>query len=74
MLKLKLSSPSNGATLTFCLGAVANPCGTSASLSVTVSPGQDKLALIDAQEFSHNVVLVVGQGTSATVGYSVSIE
>ena len=74
VLKLKFSSPSNGATLSFCLGPVANPCGTTSSLVVDVSPGQEKLAVIDAQEFFHGAVLVVGQGTNVAVGYSVSIE
>lgn len=74
VLKLKFSSPSNGASLSFCLGLVANPCGLASSLVVRVSPGQEKFAVIDAQEFSHGAVLVVGQGTNVTVGYSVSIE
>jgi hypothetical protein len=74
ILKLKFSSPADGAILSFCVGSPANPCGERTSFVVTVRPGEEKLAVIDAIEFFKGAVLVVAQGTSSIVGYSVSIE
>ena len=73
VLKLKFSSPVNGAILNFCVGSAANPCGEPTSFVVTVQPGEEKLAVINASEFK-DAVLVVSQGTLSTAGYSVSLE
>ena len=67
VLKLKFSSPVDGAILNFCVGSAANPCGLSTSFVVTVKPGEEKLAVINAREFK-DAVLAVSQGTSSTVG------
>jgi len=74
VLKLKLSSPDGGASLNFCVGPAANPCGDATSFVVNVLPGESKLAVINAADFANGAVLTVGQGTFSTVGYSVSIE
>jgi hypothetical protein len=74
LLKFKFSAPEAGAySFNFCVGVPANPCGMSTSYVVTVPGGHEKLALIEASVFRNNV-LVVSQGTSTALPFSVTIE
>src|ERR1700761_5658122 len=73
-IKFKFSAPQAGAySLNFCIGAPANPCGTSSSYVVQVPGGQERLALVEAGIFKKNV-LVVSQGTDTELPFSVTIE
>jgi hypothetical protein len=76
-LKFKFTAPSFDAgvpyALTFCVGPVTNPCGSPTSYTVQVPAGEERLAVVPAQVFANNV-LVVGQGTRRPVPYSVTIE
>jgi hypothetical protein len=73
-VKFKFSAPQAGAyALNFCIGAASNPCGLSTSYVVVVPGGQERLALVEASIFRKNV-LVVSQGTSSAIPFSVTIE
>lgn len=73
-VKFKFSAPQAGAySLNFCIGSPDNPCGTSSSYVVQVPGGQERLALVEAGIFRKNV-LVVTQGTSEELPFSVTIE
>ena len=73
-LKFLFSAPMAGAyTLSFCIGPAENPCGLPTSYVVVVPGGQERLAVVDAGIFKNNV-LVVGQGTTETVPFSVTID
>jgi hypothetical protein len=76
-LKFKFSAPSFNAgvqyALSFCIGAASNPCGQPTSYVVQVPGGEERLAVVPSSVFANNV-LVVGQGTSRPVPYSVTIE
>ena len=74
ILKFKFSAPQPGGyALSFCIGPAANPCGTPDSYIVTVPGGEERLAVIEAGIFRHNV-LVVGQGTKDPIPFAVTIE
>jgi hypothetical protein len=74
ILKFKFSAPQAGAyTMNFCIGPASNPCGTDSDYVVTVPGGQERLAVIEAGIF-RNSILVVSQGTSETLPFSVTIE
>lgn len=73
-LKFKFSAPAPGAyALSFCIGPATNPCGLPTSYVVQVPGGQERLAVVDAAIFANNV-LVVGQGTTRPLPFSVTIE
>jgi hypothetical protein len=73
-LKFKFSAPEVGAyALNFCIGPASNPCGLSTSYVVTVPGGQERLAVVESNVFRTNV-LVVTQGTSTNLPFSVTIE
>jgi hypothetical protein len=73
-LKFKFGAPTAGAyTFNFCIGSTANPCGMATSYVVVVPGGQERLAVVDASIFTDNV-LVVGQGTSSALPFTVTIE
>ena len=73
VLKFKFSAPTAGAySLGFCIGPVANPCG-SAAYFVSVQGGHTQLAVVNASIFNGNE-LVIENPTSSSVGYSVSME
>ena len=74
VLKLKLTSAVGGATLGFCVGPAANPCGDATSFVVNVPPGESKLAVINAADFANGAVLIVNNPTASTVGYGINIE
>ncbi len=74
ILKFKFSAPQAGAyTMNFCIGPASNPCGTSSDYVVTVPGGQERLAIVEAGVFRTSV-LVVGQGTSEALPFSVTVE
>ena len=74
ILKFKFSAPQAGAyTMNFCIGPASNPCGTTSDYVVTVPGGQERLAVIEAGVFRTSV-LVVAQGTSSSLPFSVTIE
>lgn len=58
--------------LEFCIGPAANPL-QSPALSVNVPGGQQRLAVVDPGIFKNNV-LAVGQGTSASIPFTVTVE
>lgn len=73
-VKFKFSAPQAGAyALNFCIGPASNPCGLSTSYVVVVPAGQERLALVEAGVFKKNV-LVVSQGTTTELPFSVTIE
>jgi len=73
-LKFLFSAPTAGAySLSFCIGPAANPCGTPGAYIVNVPGGQQRLAVVDASFFVDKV-LVVGQGTSVALPFSVTVE
>jgi hypothetical protein len=59
--------------LDFCIGPSFNPCGFSTSTDVIVPAIEQRLLIIDANVFAHNI-LVVKQGTRKPVPYSVTVE
>ena len=74
ILKFKFSAPQAGAyALNFCIGPASNPCGTSSDYVVNVPGGQERLAIVEGGVF-RNSVLVVTQGTSDTLPFSVTVE
>jgi len=76
VVKFLFTAPNAGAyALGFCIGPVANPCGFAPPTStvVNVPGGEQRLLLIDAALLTNNV-LVVGQGTSTPLPYTVTIE
>jgi hypothetical protein len=74
ILKFKFSVPQAGAySMNFCIGPASNPCGTSSDFVVTVPGGQERLAIVEAGVFRKNV-LVVSQGTSEALPFSVTVE
>ena len=76
VVKLLLSAPTAGAyVMSFCVGPASNPCGFALPTSyvVNVPGGQQRLAVIDASVFTSNV-LVVGQGTTSALPYTVTLE
>jgi hypothetical protein len=76
VVKLLLGAPTAGAyAFSFCVGPVANPCGFAPPTSyvVNVPGGQQRLAVISAAQLANNV-LVVAQGTSSALPYTVTIE
>lgn len=74
ILKFKFSAPQAGAyELGFCIGPASNPCGLSTSFVVNVPGGQERLAVVEASIFRNNV-LVVSQGTSTALPFSVTVE
>ena len=74
ILILKFSAPQAGAyALNFCIGPASNPCGTSSDYVVNVPGGQEKLAVVEAGVF-RNSILVVTQGTSSDLPFSVTVE
>jgi hypothetical protein len=76
-LKFKFTAPSFNAgvsyALSFCIGPATNPCGLPTSYVVQVPGGEERLAVVPASTFANNV-LVVGQGTTRPVPYSVTME
>ena len=62
-----------GAILNFCVGPASNPCGVASSFVVTLGPGQESFAVVNNAEFLHGNVLVVGQGTTSSVGFTVEM-
>jgi hypothetical protein len=74
VLKFKFSAPEKGAyTMGFCIGPASNPCGMSSSYVVQVPGGGSQLSVVSANIFENNV-LVVQQGTSTPLPFSVTIE
>ncbi|HEX3472782.1 MAG TPA: hypothetical protein VHT28_16490 [Silvibacterium sp.] len=74
ILKFKFSAPAAGAyDLGFCIGPASNPCGLPTSYVVNVPGGQERLAVIEADIFRNNI-LVVSQGTSTDQPFAVTIE
>lgn len=76
-LKFKFTAPSANAgvgyALDFCIGPASNPCGLPSSYVVSVPAGEERLAAVPASVFGNNVLVVV-QGTTRPVPYSVTIE
>lgn len=76
-LRFKFTAPSFNAgvpyALSFCIGPSSNPCGLPTSYVVQVPGGEERLAVVPASIFANNV-LVVGQGTTRPVPYSVTME
>jgi hypothetical protein len=74
IIKFKFSAPTPGAySFNFCIGPSTNPCGLSTSFVVTVNGGQEQLAVVNANVFTEHV-LVVSQGTSTPLPFSVTME
>lgn len=75
IVEFKFSAPGSGGgyALNFCVGPTANPCGMPYSYVVNVPAGQSRLAVVNARAFEHNV-LVVTQGTSVPVPFSVTMQ
>jgi hypothetical protein len=77
VLKFKFSAPAHDAgvayALNFCIGPVSNPCGLPTSYVVVVPGGQERLAVVNANVFATNV-LVVSQGTKRPVPFAVTME
>jgi hypothetical protein len=76
LLRFKFSAPApqpGGYTVAFCIGPAANPCGLSTSYVVQVPASEERLAVIDSNVFTNNV-LVAGQGTSVSVPFAVVME
>ena len=73
VLSFHFASDPSGAILNFCVGPAANPCGTTSSFVVVLGPGQESLAVVNNAEFLKGNVLVVGQGTSSHVGFTVEM-
>jgi hypothetical protein len=76
LLRFKFSAPApqpGGYAVAFCIGPAANPCGLSTSYVVQVPAGEERLAVIDSNVFTNNV-LVAGQGTSVSVPFAVVME
>jgi hypothetical protein len=77
VIKFKFSAPAHDAgvpyALSFCIGPASNPCGLPTSYVVEVPGGQERLAVVNANVFATNV-LVVGQGTKRPVPFAVTIE
>jgi hypothetical protein len=74
IIKFKFSAPAPGSYgLSFCIGPSTNPCGLPTSFVVTVNGGHEQLAVVNANVFATNV-LVVGQGTSTPIPFSVTME
>jgi hypothetical protein len=74
VLKFLFSAPSPGAySLNFCIGPASNPCGLQSSYVVVVPAGEEKLAVVEAGIFKNNI-LVVSQGTSVALPFTVVIE
>jgi hypothetical protein len=76
-LKFKFSAPSFNAglpyALSFCIGPATNPCASPTSYVVQVPGGEERLAVVPSSVFANNE-LVVSQGTTRPVPYSVTIE
>ena len=73
-IKLLMGAPTPGAyALSFCIGPASNPCGLSTSFVVNVPGGQQRMAIVDASMFVNNV-LVVGQGTTGALPFTITIE
>lgn len=76
-LKFKFTAPSFNAgvqyALSFCIGPATNPCGLPTSYVVQVPGGEERLAVVPSSVFVNNV-LIVAQGTTRAVPYSVTIE
>ena len=73
-LKFKFSAPTPGPyEFNFCIGPVTNPCGTSNSYVVVVPGGEERLAVVPANIFTNNV-LVVSQGTNRALPFAVTME
>jgi hypothetical protein len=77
-LKFKFSAPTFNAgtryVLDFCIGPAANPCqSATTSYIVQVPVGEERLAVVDANVFANNV-LVVATGTTKPVPFSVTME
>jgi hypothetical protein len=73
-LKFKFGAPTAGGyVMSFCIGPTTNPCGMRTSYVVEVPAGQERLAVVDASIFTDNV-LVVGQGTTSALPFTVTIE
>jgi hypothetical protein len=73
-LKFKFSAPTPGAySMDFCIGPTENTCGLPTSYVVVVPGGQERLAVVNAGVFTNNV-LVVAQGTTRPLPFSVTIE
>jgi hypothetical protein len=77
VIKFKFSAPAHDAgvpyVLSFCIGPASNPCGLPTSYVVDVPGGQERLAVVNANVFATNV-LVVGQGTKRPVPFAVTME
>ena len=77
VLKFKFSAPAHNAGvaygLTFCIGPAANPCASTNSYIVQVPSGEERLAVVNANIFATNV-LVVAQGTKRPVPFAVTME
>jgi hypothetical protein len=78
VVKFKFSAPTFNAgtpyVLNFCVGPAANPCQSpTTSYIVQVPVGEERLAVIDANVFVNNV-LVVATGTTKPVPFSVTME
>jgi hypothetical protein len=76
LMKLTFSAPPKNAhvpyALDFCIGPRENPCGLPNDRVVNVPEGQTRSETVDSAIFSHDV-LVVGQGTTVAVPFSVQI-
>lgn len=76
-LKFKFTAPSFNAgvpyALNFCIGPATNPCASPNSYVVNVPGGEERLGVVPASAFANNV-LVVTQGTTRPVPYSVTVE
>jgi len=76
-LKFKFTAPSFNAgvayALSFCIGPATNPCGLPTSYVVQVPGGEERLAVVPSSVFANNV-LIVSQGTTRPVPYSVTME
>ena len=74
VIKFKFSAPKEGLySMNFCIGPASNPCGLETDYVVTVPGGQSALAIVDAKIFGENV-LVVSQGTSEALPFTVEID
>ena len=76
-MKFKFTAPSFNAgvayVLSFCICPSTNPCGLPTSYVVNVPGGEERLAVVPSSLLTNNV-LIVTQGTTRPVPYSVTIE
>jgi hypothetical protein len=78
VLKFKFATPEKGEyKIRFCFGAAADPCGGASSYAVTLTGGEERLAVIPQLRLRFQVLFVVFEGGQAAVDpipFEVTIE